>query len=67
MTSKLEEQRREIDHRNQTLMAIQRNFESLSLLCKTEKAENNENKKIIAKLKDENIELLNQMGHSSKR
>ena len=38
--SKIEEQRKELDQRNTTLMAIQRNFESLSMLCKNEKTLN---------------------------
>lgn len=36
---KVEEQKREIDTRNNTIMAIQRNFESMSVLLKNEKLE----------------------------
>ena len=57
LVAKIEEQRLDIEKRNQNLYAIQRNFESLSVLCKNEKAENIENKKIINQLREENNDL----------
>lgn len=57
LVAKIDEQRQEIEKRNQNLFAIQRNFESLSLLCKNEKTENNENRKVIAQLREENNDL----------
>eukprot|EP01017_Pseudomicrothorax_dubius_P027701 TRINITY_DN3229_c0_g1_i4.p1 TRINITY_DN3229_c0_g1~~TRINITY_DN3229_c0_g1_i4.p1 ORF type:complete len:655 (+),score=200.62 TRINITY_DN3229_c0_g1_i4:96-2060(+) len=48
-------------------MAIQRNFESLSLLCKNEKTENVELKKQMSKLKEENTILTHNNNVSSER
>ena len=47
---KIDEQKKELELRSNNLMAIQRNFESLSMMCKNEKQTNNE-------LKAENLEL----------
>lgn len=57
LVAKIEEQRLDIEKRNQNLYAIQRNFESLSILCKNEKAQNLENAKIINQLREENNDL----------
>lgn len=55
---RIEEQRRELEQRNNTLAAIQRNFESLSLLCKGEKANNAELAKKVAGLTENNQDLI---------
>lgn len=54
---KIEEQRKELDQRGITLSAIQRNFESLSNICKTEKQYNIELQKKNNYFQDENNKL----------
>jgi chromosome segregation ATPase len=61
LSKKIEEQKREIEQRNTTLMAIQRNFESLSVLCKNEKNANMELNRQLASLKEDNLKFLAQI------
>lgn len=57
LAKKIEEQRKEIESRNQTLMAIQRNFEGLSTMLKKEKELGAENKKRIIAVTEDNNKL----------
>lgn len=61
MFQKIEEQRKEIEQRNSTLLAIQRNFESLSLLCKNEKNMNQELQRKVAFYMEENGVLIDKV------
>eukprot|EP00347_Sterkiella_histriomuscorum_P007722 403347810 len=63
----IEEQRKELEHRNQTVQALQRNFESLSTLCINERAEKTNLLKLNEQIKQENKEYAQQIvGMSSK-
>ena len=57
MAKKLDDQKRELDQKNQTLMAVQRNFEGLSSLLKKEKDLGSDNKKKVMTLTEENSKL----------
>lgn len=59
MFIKIEEQRKEIDQRNITLAAIQRNFESLSQICKSEKQNSYDMQKKLNYLQEDNLKLIN--------
>lgn len=47
----IEEQRKELEHRNATVQALQRNFESLSALCINERAEKTNLQKLNEQIK----------------
>lgn len=55
---KCEEYKKDIEARNSTIFSIQRNFESLSGLLKTEKTENQQMREDFKRLKEENISFL---------
>ena len=57
LSRKIEEQRRELESRNQNLMAIQRNFDGLNSILKKEKDLGGENKKRVLSLTEENNKL----------
>ena len=57
MQKKIEEQRRELEERNLTVSALQRNFESLSALCRNERNENQTLKRAAESLRGQNAQL----------
>jgi len=57
LIDKLEETRKDLERKSHHLHSVQRNFDTLSQQYKNELAEYNENKKMIAELKEENAEL----------
>ena len=58
---RLDEQNKELEQRNNVVSALQRNFESLSTLCMTERNENKNLKKFNESLRKENQEFVDKV------
>jgi len=67
LSRKLEESRRELDVRNQNVLAIQRNYDGLSAMLKKEKDLGVENKRKVSALTDENAKLNDENRHLTRR
>ena len=64
---KVDDQRKELDQKTHTIMAIQRNFEGLSVMLKKEKEMSIENKRKVGSLTEENAKLAEEKAGLYKR
>ena len=58
LRSRIMDQRKELENRNEIVTALQRNFEALSMFCKKERGENETLKKMNEDLKKENMKFI---------
>ena len=67
LEQKILEQRRQIDGRNETLLSLQKNFETLGNLCKQERQKNQDLKNQLHKVTSRNEHLTQENRQQNKR